>query len=190
MTQPHLLDRGFRSHPRNPKPFTLPLPLHNIRERRSWEALPERGVGNGQCGQERAGCSRRARHTHQKGKAADCGRIGRPWRRSVVRLCVDAGPQAHPGSDLREAACPAPIQEPSQAVSQQDGFVPSNCPPAPSVTNAIKRTADKMPYNLKHGSEQTKGERRTLGDASLFPNQCLLLRKFKILLSRLKTFTK
>lgn len=36
-----------------------------------------------------------------------CGRTGRPRKRSVMRLRADARPQAHPGSNLREAACSA-----------------------------------------------------------------------------------
>lgn len=39
MTEPHLLDRGFRSHSRNTKHFTVPLPFDGIKEARSREAL-------------------------------------------------------------------------------------------------------------------------------------------------------
>lgn len=100
MIQPHLLDRGFRSHPRNPKHFTLPLPSYNIKRWRRREALPAAWALG------RESTIRAGEHwvfppgmTHR-----GCGGTGRPWRCSITRFCADAQPQAHPGSKLREAA--------------------------------------------------------------------------------------
>jgi len=107
MTQPHLLDRGVRSHPRNPKHFTLILLFHTIKESRSeeaptasWALGMESEVREGERWAFLPGTTHRL---EQRG----CGWIGRPRRCSVMRLHVDAQPQAHPGSNLREAACSA-----------------------------------------------------------------------------------
>lgn len=134
MIQPHPLDRGFRSHPRNSKHSSLPLPSYNIKERRSREALPAAWA----LGRESTIWAGEHRVFPPGTTLRGCGGIGRPWRCSVTRLRADAQPQAHPGSKLREAARSARNAEAIASGSQQDGFVLSSCPPAPNITNAIK----------------------------------------------------
>lgn len=141
-------------------------------------------VGNVHSGLESTGCSCRAWHMDRRG----CDRLG---GHGDVRLWdeMEMPTIGTPRQQLWEAASSAALSMAlSQSVPGQEGSALSSCPMAPSTTSATERPADKMPYNLNHGSEQTKGEWWTQRYILIF--QCLLLCKFQIFLSRLKTFTK
>lgn len=141
MTESHLLGRGFRSQETlNISLCHSPLARSRSREalgmRSPWRALAVPAGHDAGIGRERL------------------WEIGRPRRRSVMRLEGDAQPQAHPGSTYGSCKLSCP----------EHGTVTGSgiCSPlAPSSTTAIKRPADKILYNLNHGPEQSKGKRWT-----------------------------
>lgn len=143
-------------------------------------------VGNLHSGLESTGCSCRAWHMDRKGEAVTDWEATETFGCEMRWRCPTIGtPRQQLWEDASSAALSMAL---SQSVPGQEGSALSSCPKAPSTTSAIERPADKMPYNLNHGSEQTKGEWWTQRCILIF--QCLLLCKFQIFLSRLKTFTK
>lgn len=155
MTEPRLLERGFRSHPRNTKHFPVPLPFDKIKEQ-----------GSTGLGLKSTGCLWRAWHMDWSGEAVT---DWRPWRCSIMGLDGDAQAQAHPGSTCGKLSAQLPWAWHchNQCLGNRDLlWAAAHRHPAQPVQ--LKRPADKTPYNTNHGSEQTKGKWWILGDASWF----------------------